>query len=92
MISRIRLRSRPASPPASDVARGGRPYERLSILRDQSLSLPFMPQREDSMTKSPSIKHVNVYVRNVERSKKWYEDCLASTSMIPAGWAPSDGR
>jgi len=22
------------------------------------------------------LQHVNVYVRNVERSKKWYEDLL----------------
>ena len=29
------------------------------------------------MTKRPMyLQHVNVYVRNVERSKKWYEDLL----------------
>src|SRR5688572_20390423 len=34
-------------------------------------------QREDNMTKRPMyLQHVNVYVRNVERSKKWYEELL----------------
>jgi len=29
------------------------------------------------MTKRPMyLQHVNVYVRNVERSKKWYEELL----------------
>ena len=32
---------------------------------------------EDRMSKRPMyLQHVNVYVRNVERSKQWYEELL----------------
>src|SRR5260370_11710005 len=44
---------------------------------------------EDSMTKRPMyLQHVNVYVRNVERSKKWYEDLLGlHVYEYRPGWA-----
>ena len=33
------------------------------------------------MSKRPMyLQHVNVYVRNVERSKQWYEDLLGLTT------------
>jgi catechol 2,3-dioxygenase len=46
-------------------------------------------QREDNMTKRPMyLQHVNVYVRNVERSKKWYEDLLGlHVYEYRPGWA-----
>src|SRR4029450_5257441 len=45
--------------------------------------------REDDMTKRPMyLQHVNVYVRNVERSKKWYEDLLGlHVYEYRPGWA-----
>src|SRR6266511_1500498 len=45
--------------------------------------------REDTMTKRPMyLQHVNVYVRNVERSKKWYEDLLGlHVYEYRPGWA-----
>ena len=41
------------------------------------------------MTKRPMyLQHVNVYVRNVERSKKWYEDLLGlHVYEYRPGWA-----
>jgi catechol 2,3-dioxygenase len=44
---------------------------------------------EDSMAKRPMyLQHVNVYVRNVERSKKWYEDLLGlHVYEYRPGWA-----
>src|SRR4029079_15186544 len=46
-------------------------------------------QREDNMAKRPMyLQHVNVYVRNVERSKKWSEDLLGlHVSEYRPGWA-----
>ncbi len=41
------------------------------------------------MAKRPMyLQHVNVYVRNVERSKKWYEDLLGlHVYEYRPGWA-----
>jgi catechol 2,3-dioxygenase len=46
-------------------------------------------QREDSMAKRPMyLQHVNIFVRNVERSKKWYEDLLGlHVYEYRPGWA-----
>src|SRR5258708_28553485 len=65
------------------------PAERLSIFRDQSRSLPFMPATRGQHDKTPDdLQHVNVYVRNVERSKKWYEDLLGlHVYEYRPGWA-----
>src|SRR3954467_10063674 len=44
---------------------------------------------EDSMAKRPMyLQHVNLYVRDAERSKKWYEDLLGlHTYEYRPGWA-----
>ncbi|MBV8407798.1 MAG: VOC family protein, partial [Alphaproteobacteria bacterium] len=41
------------------------------------------------MPKRPMyLQHVNIYVRNVERSKQWYEDLLGlHTYEFRPGWA-----
>src|SRR5437867_10311281 len=41
------------------------------------------------MSKRPMyLQHVNIYVRNAERSKEWYEDLLGlHTYAYRAGWA-----
>src|SRR4051794_41943885 len=46
-------------------------------------------RREDRMSKRPMyLQHVNVYVRNVERSKQWYEDLLGlHVYEYRPGWA-----
>ena len=57
----------------------------------RSISLPTIHagNGEDNMTKRPMyLQHVNVYVRNVERSKKWYEDLLGlHVYEYRPGWA-----
>ena len=45
------------------------------------------------MAKRPMyLQHVNVYVRNVERSKKWYEDLLGLLPSASLGAPDATGR
>src|SRR5262249_30090839 len=45
--------------------------------------------KEGAMSKRPMyLQHVNIYVRNAERSKEWYEDLLGlHTYEYRPGWA-----